>query len=116
MVKGVHADLNGDGTDDYLVQGTMCGTGGCPCVVYNGRTHAKIGDVFGSMIIVRAETTRDSANIDTYSYLSAQAGTVTSFVFDGESYVVKSRQQAEGQLVQDLFAGWQQIPRWQPAR
>jgi dienelactone hydrolase len=116
VVKGVHADHNGDGTDDYVVQSTMCTPGGCPYAIYNGKTNAKIGAVFGNMIIVRAESTREFANIDTYSYLSAQAGTVTSYVFDGTAYVVKSRQQAEGQLVQDLFAGWNQIPRWQLSR
>src|SRR6266849_5484036 len=44
--KGVAADLNRDGTDDYILQGHRdeCGTGGCSYWIFNGATAKLIGN------------------------------------------------------------------------
>lgn len=112
-ITGVNADLNGDGTDDYIVQlPQTCGSGGCSFAIYNGARAARIGEVFGNTVIVRDQASHGFPNIDVYTHLSAQSGVVTSLVFDGKAYAVKTRQPAEGQLVADLFQQWSRLPRW----
>src|SRR5689334_18575194 len=54
--KGVAADLNRDGTEDYVLQGHRheCGTGGCTYWIFDGATAKLIGNLSGNAIVVRA--------------------------------------------------------------
>ena len=58
-IKGIRADLNGDGVDDFLLQSAsrLCGNGGCVYVLCDGATRKKLGLFFGSVVYVYAERT-----------------------------------------------------------
>jgi len=47
--RGVRFDLNRDGVDDYIVVGSpeLCGTGGCPLQLFDGKTDRNVGQAFG---------------------------------------------------------------------
>ena len=116
-IKGVTADLDGDGVRDFLLQSapSLCGNGGCVYVVCDGATHRKLGEFFGSPLYVRAERTRGYPNVATYSHLSAASATYTEYSFDGKSYVVTSKRTLEGPALDRLSGTLRQVPIWKPA-
>jgi hypothetical protein len=116
-IKGVAADLDGDGVRDFLLQSapSLCGNGGCVYVVCDGATHRKLGKFFGSPLYVRAERTRGYPNVATYSHLSAASATYTEYSFDGKSYVVTSKRTLEGPALDRLSGTLRQVPIWKPA-
>jgi hypothetical protein len=116
-LTGIVKDLNGDRVADYIVRLTRCGTGGCPYRIVDGATLKEIGAMFGYPVIVRAERSHGFPNIDVYSHLGASSGTFTSYVFDGKTYVERSRRNIEGCEAGDsLFKQINNIPRWRPGR
>jgi hypothetical protein len=48
------ADINGDAAVDYIVEAapSLCGNGGCPYAVVDGRTIEHLGTFFGSLLIL----------------------------------------------------------------
>jgi hypothetical protein len=116
--KGVAADLNRDGTDDYILQGHQeeCGTGGCSYPIFDGATAKLIGEPNGNAIVVRAESTKGFANLETYSHSSSESGTFSLYVFDGTTYVKKSHKFLEGGPMWAKWRTWRNYPRWPPSR
>ena len=53
-VRGLTADLNGDGRADYIIQSaeSLCGNGGCDYLIVDGATRREIGTVFGGTVYV----------------------------------------------------------------
>ena len=117
-IKGVAVDLNSDGITDYLLQSapSLCGTGGCVYVLYDGATRRKVGQFFGSPLIVRAERVHGYPNIATYSHLNAGSGTYTNYGFDGNAYVVTSTRVVDGAEGDRLFETLRRVPMWRPFR
>ena len=115
-IKGVAVDLNGDGIKDYLLQSapTLCGTGGCIYVLFDGATRKKLGQFVGSPLIVRAERVHGYPNIATYSHQSVGSGDYTNYSFDGTAYVVTSTRVVEGAAVDRLFETLRRVPMWRP--
>jgi hypothetical protein len=115
-IKGVVVDLNGDGSNDYLLQSAprVCGAGGCIYVVCDGATRRKLGEFFGSPLYVRAELSHGYPNIATYSHQSAGSGTYTDYSFDGKAYVVMSAQTVKGAAADRLLETLSRIPIWRP--
>lgn len=114
--KGVAADLNRDGTDDYIMQGRRdeCGTGGCSYWIFDGATAKRIGDAGGNAIVVRAENTNGFPNLETYSRSSSESGAFSLYVFDGNAYVRKSSTFLEGGPMWAKLRTWRTYPRWPP--
>ena len=115
-LTGFAYDLNCDGTDDYLVKGTMCGTGGCPYRIVDSASLRGVGLVFGYPLIVRAQSTGGWPDIDVYSHLSATSGSYTSLEFDGANYSARETRQLAGDAVVNLFASFESIPWFRPGR
>lgn len=117
-IKGVAADLNGDGIKDYLLQSAarLCGNGGCVYVLCDGATRKKVGQFLGSPLIVRAERVHGYPNIATYSHQSAGSATYTDYSFDGTTYVVTSTRRVEGAAADRLSETLRRVPIWRPRR
>ncbi len=115
-VRGVAVDLNGDGVKDYVIQAapSLCGNGGCPYVLFDGATGKELGQVSGSPLFVRAEKAHGYPIVDTYSHLSAESGTLTTYTFDGTAYVVSSARTAQGASLDSLIVALRRIPLWRP--
>jgi hypothetical protein len=98
-------DLNGDGLKDYLIisAGSLCGTGGCPYILVDGKSLRRIGDFFGSPILVAAQKINGYPVIHAYSHASAGSGTFTTHVYDGRAYRAVSSVFLAGESVDALF-------------
>jgi hypothetical protein len=114
-VFGLLADLNGDGTDDYVIRSSIriCGTGGCSYTLIDGKRLERRGEVFGNPIVIRQQTMNGYPVINTYSHSSADSGTYGTFVFDGDEYVLVSRVYLSGESLATLFEEINHIPHRQ---
>ena len=115
-INGVAVDLNGDDVKDYLLRSAQrhCGTGGCMYALCDGASRRKLGEFFGSPLIVWAERVHGYPNIAIYSHQSAGSGIYTKYSFDGSVYVVTSKQTLEGPAVGRLFETLRRVPVWRP--
>jgi len=101
-------DLNGDSQGEYLIvaAGSLCGTGGCPYALVDGRSLRRIGDFFGSPILVADQKINSYPVIQSYSHASAGSGTFTTYVYDGKEYQAVSTIFLVGESVDELFKGF----------
>jgi hypothetical protein len=115
-ITGMAVDLNGDGRLDYLLQSapSLCGNGGCIYVLCDGATRGKLGEFFGATLIVRAERVHGYPNIETYSHLSARAGTYATYSFDGKTYIVTASGSMEGAALDRQAETLRRVPIGRP--
>jgi hypothetical protein len=81
-------DLNHDGAGYYLLttpNSRLCGTGGCPYILIDGKSMKQIGDFFGAVAIFENSINHYPV-IQTVSKQAIDTTHLNSFVFDGESY------------------------------
>lgn len=80
-------DLNGDGIPDYLfiAHPNICGTGGCPYVLVDGKSRHTIGEFFGSIVLLDQKINGYPV-IQTTSKYDITSVIVTTHVFDGKGY------------------------------
>jgi hypothetical protein len=115
QVQGVAVDLNGDGTNEYLLRSTrLCGSGGCVYALFDGATRRQFGRFYGSPLVVRAERVHGYPKITTYSHQNAESGDYTEHSFDGTVYVVTSERRVEGAAANRLFEELRLVPVWRP--
>ncbi len=98
-------DLNGDGAADFLIvsASSLCGTGGCPYALVDGKTMRQIGDFFGSPILISDQIINNYPVIQSYSHISAWSGNFTTYIYDGKKYQVVSEVYLTGESVEELF-------------
>ncbi len=98
-------DFNRDGIEDYFVESwkSLCGTGGCPYALVDGKTKKRIGDFFGSPILLLDQRINGFPVIQSYGHLSVDSGGFTTYVFDGRKYQVVSSVYVEGKSLERLF-------------
>ena len=93
-------DVTGDGVEDYIVasyRDTLCGTGGCPYVVLDGRSGSEIGSFFG-FVAVLATRVNGYSVIQVISKRSIDSSGLSTYVHgrQGLQLVSHSILQAEG--------------------
>ncbi len=117
-IKGVVADLNDDGFPEFVLQSAarLCGNGGCVYLLLDGVNRRKVGEFFGSSLIVRAERSHGYPNIATYSPQNADAADYKEYSFDGTTYVVRSARRVEGAARSRLLEELRLVPIWRPRR
>ncbi|NNG17545.1 MAG: hypothetical protein HKM89_13800 [Gemmatimonadales bacterium] len=111
-VFGFRADLNRDGSDDYVVRSStrLCGTGGCSYALIDGKRLERLGQVFGNPIVIRGQMINGYPVVNAYGHSSADSGTYGTFVFDGEEYVLVSGVHLSGESLSDLFDKLNRVP------
>ena len=111
-IVGLRADLNRDGTDEYVIRSStrLCGTGGCSYALIDGSRLERLGEVFGNPIVVRGQMINGYLVINAYGHASADSGTYGTFVFDEEEYVLVSRVYLSGDALEALFAEIDKVP------
>lgn len=115
-MKGIAADLNGDGRIDYLLQSapSLCGNSGCIYVLVDGARRRRIGDFFGSPLIIRPARSHGYPIIATYSHTSFGSGEIADFRFNGAKYVLESTHRFAGKALDQLMAALRRVPKWRP--
>jgi hypothetical protein len=100
-------DFNGDHVEDYLVQSSerLCGTGGCLYSLVDGKTKKRMGDFFGSPILILDQKINRYPVIQSYGHLSADSGNFATYVFDGKKYQIVATVYVEGKSLEELFKG-----------
>ena len=103
------ADINGDGTEDYLVESSkrLCGTGGCLYALIEGKSKKRVGDFFGSPILILDQKINGYPVIQSYGHLSAESGSFVTYVFDGKQYQIVSNVTVSGKSLEELFENLQ---------
>lgn len=114
-VAGFLADLNHDGTTDWVFRASLdvCGSN-CEYVLVDGARHLTLGRVGGSVVVVGLPLINGYPVIKGYSHSSADAGLWSTSVFDGERYVTVERVFLEGESLRLLFESLREIPFWPP--
>jgi len=103
------ADLNGDGTKDFLVESSkrLCGTGGCLYALIDGKSRKRIGNYFGAPILILDQKINRYPVVQSYGHLSAESGSFVTYVFDGKKYQIVSNVNVSGKSLEDLFKSFQ---------
>jgi hypothetical protein len=111
-------DLNGDGVEDFVIvsASSLCGTGGCPYALVDGKSMRKIGDFFGSPILISDQKINHYPVIQSYSHISAGSGNFTTYVYDGKTYQVVSEVYLVGESVEELFKRFDGYRKIVPAK
>jgi hypothetical protein len=104
-VRGIQEDWNGDGSVDTLVVSSenLCGTGGCPYDLIDGKSGRKIGELFGGPIFIHFQKINGWPVLTMYGHSSAESGTYTCMVYDGTKYVNVSGVMLYDRSVTELF-------------
>jgi hypothetical protein len=111
-------DLNGDGVEDFLIvsAASLCGTGGCPYALVDGKSMRQVGDFFGSPILISDQKINHYPVIQSYSHIGAGSGNFTTYVYDGQKYQVVSEVYLIGESIEELFKGFDCYRRFVPIR
>ena len=115
VITGFLADLNHDGTEDFVFNVSLdaCGTN-CEYVLVDGASHETLGPVGGSIVFVRLPLINGYPVIHSYSHVSADAARWSTSVFDGERYVFVGVVYLEGELLDRHMDSLREIPYWPP--
>lgn len=103
-------DLNGDGAPEYFLR-TLCGNGGCEYPIFDGRTYAYLGSVFGSEVWLLQRRSHGLPVIEAYSHLAAMLGTIGRYEFNGSRYEEVSSRQIGDDETQRLYKRLAAAPR-----
>lgn len=106
----VRIDLNGDSAPEYFLR-TLCGNGGCEYPIFDGRTYAYLGGVFGSEVWLLQRRSHDLPVIEAFSHLAAMLGTIGRYEFNGTRYEEVSLQKIGDEETQQLYRRLDAAPR-----
>jgi len=103
--KVLSIDLNEDNENELIIQSSnlLCGTGGCVYSIIEGREKTKIGELFGSFLLITDEYLNNFPVIHLYSNLSATSGHYSVLAFDESRYKMVSNVYLTGDAVDTLF-------------
>jgi hypothetical protein len=113
ILKAYVSDLNGDGAEDFLVESSkrLCGTGGCLYTLIEGKAKKRVGDFFGSPILILDSKINGYPVVQSYGHLSAESGSFATYVFDGKRYQIVSNISVSGKSLEELFKSFQAFRR-----
>jgi hypothetical protein len=98
----VRIDLNDDGVPEYFLR-TLCGNGGCEYPIFDGRTHAFLGSVFGSEVWLLRRRSHALPVIETFGHVAAMRGTMARYEFNGSRYEMLSSREIGDEETQLLY-------------
>jgi hypothetical protein len=105
-VAGFLADLNRDGTLDYVFRFSSA--------FVDGQTHQALGTLGGSVLVVRQPSINGYPVIHTYGHSSVDAGYWSTAVFSGRAYTSLGIVYVQGPSQEELFRTLEAIPFWPP--
>jgi hypothetical protein len=106
----VRVDLNEDGKPEFFIR-TLCGNGGCEYPIFDGRTYAYLGSVFGSEVWLLQRKSRGMAVIESFSHFAAGRGTIAHYEFNGKTYEQMSTRDVDDEETALLYKQLDAAPR-----
>jgi hypothetical protein len=105
-------DVDNDGADDWLVEAgeSLCGSGGCPYVLLHGGSGRRLGDFFGSPIVVFDRRRNGLRVVEAFQHLGAGSAALVTYEFDGTAYRTSARVELDGSAATALLARWADLP------
>ena len=86
-LKSFSIDLNGDVVSEKFIPNEfLCGTGGCPWLIFSTKSEKIIGKIDGLIICVKQEKTIGYSDIETYWRMGAGQAIVNIYKYDGNGY------------------------------
>ena len=103
--KVFEIDLNNDKQNEIIIQSasSLCGTGGCVYILIEGHSKTKIGELFGSPLLITDKIINNFPVIQIYNHLSAESGNYSVFVYNGKKFDKVSSVYLTGESVQILL-------------
>lgn len=116
-LAGFEADLDLDGTMDYVLRASLevCGSN-CDYVLVDGSTRSTLGRVGGSVLFVGPMRINGYPILRMYGHSSADSGSWSTSVFDGQRYVSIGSVYLEGESLDRLFEERRDVPFWPSSR
>ena len=86
-MKSVTVDLNNDKNPEKLIPNEfLCGSGGCPWVIYSPKLNKVIGRFFANTIVILDNSTENYKSIQTSWKLGAGKTDITVYKFKNGAY------------------------------
>ena len=116
--QGILVDLNEDGYRDFIVRGSKqnCGTGGCPFNIFDGQTNKDLGWVGGMPILIGQTVINGFPVISAYWHASAEEGSYSVYVFNGQKYVIVWSVNLSGDSLKRLSETWKKVPEFKKSQ
>lgn len=117
-IKAIVADLNGDGTGDYIIQSapSLCGNGACEYAVFDGATHKSLGILNGFTLYVLADRAHGYPIIVAMRTMGAFEAQYTIYRFNGSEYIELSTRDVKDGARDSQSRDLARIPPWRPPR
>lgn len=103
-LKSISVDLNNDGIDEKLIPNEfLCGSGGCPWLVYSLNMKKVIGEIFGIVLYIDTKQKNGYKVIETYSRNGGGKGTVSFYEYLKGHYNSVNRVDLKGEQIKEYF-------------
>lgn len=105
--KGYKIDLNGDGIDDFVLEApdALCGTGGCPYLIIDGKSFRKIGELFGGHIIISYDKKNKYLVVKRLQYSGPETAKIESYIYKGKEYILQNTRKYTGKALENQLEG-----------
>jgi len=95
-LKSIDIDLNRDGCPEKLIPNEyLCGSGGCPWIIYDQKSRTIIGKIDGKVILVKNRLKNDYCILEVYWSYGAGEGIVLFYELSSSSYRLVSQNEIE---------------------
>jgi len=89
VLKSIEFDMNNDGNrEKFIPNEFLCGSGGCPWLIYDPKNRRVIGKIFGKVIYINAEKVNDYYAIEVYSRYDGTRGKVDFCEYSEGNYKI----------------------------
>jgi hypothetical protein len=103
-LKSISIDLNNDGINEKLIPNEfLCGSGGCPWLVYSLNMKKVIGNIFGNVLYINTKHKNDYNIIEIYSRNGGGKGEVFFYEYSKGLYSVTNKIALHGEQIEEYF-------------
>jgi len=103
-LKSISVDLNDDGIFEKIIPNEfLCGTGGCPWLIYNQKSKTIIGKLDGKVIYINSNIANGYYTIETYWRMGGGEGDVSYYECLKDKYLFVKKAKLHGNQIDGYF-------------
>ncbi len=104
-LKSIEIDLNNDGNSEKFIPNEfLCGSGGCPWLIYNPKSRKVIGEIFGKVLFINNVKVNDYYTIEVYSRNGGGKGKVNFYEYSDGNYKIVNTFELNGEEINKYFS------------